>query len=136
MTPSRMEITPQLLSRLSEALDEITRALAAAHEADVADALNRVDPGLAAEVISALPFEFAVRVLEHPELEQRHDVLRHFPTDNGVAFIRAMSPRRLEVSLGAGYPFRGQHNSQDAARYAVARGRAGERRSTRPGPRA
>ena len=66
-----MEITRELLRRLSEAPSEIVPALAAAHEADVAEALNQVDPALAAKVIPALPFDFGVRVLEHPEFELR-----------------------------------------------------------------
>lgn len=45
----------------------MARALATAHEADVAEALNRVDPAAAAQVLSAFAFEFAGRVLEHPE---------------------------------------------------------------------
>ena len=80
-----MEITRELLSRLSEAPSEIVPALAAAHEADVAEALNQVDPALAAKVIPALPFDFGVRVLEHPEFEQRHEVFRHVYF--GVAYL-------------------------------------------------
>ena len=92
MTPSRTEVTPDLLRRLHGAPAEIATALATAHEADVAEALSGVEPATAAELLSALPFEFAVRVVEHPELERRHDVFRHFTTDTGVAFIRAMAP--------------------------------------------
>jgi len=92
MTPSRTEVTPDLLRRLHGAPAEIASALATAHEADVAEALSGVEPATAAELLSALPFEFAVRVLEHPELERRHEVFRHFTTDTGVAFIRAMAP--------------------------------------------
>ena len=95
MPTSKMETTPELLKRLSEdPPEEIAAALATAHEADVAEALNQIDPGRAAQVIRASPFEFAVRVLEHPELENRHELFRHFPTDIGVAFIQAMSPDR------------------------------------------
>lgn len=92
MTPSRTDMTPQLPPRLPEAPAEIARALAAAHEADVAEALSRVDPAAAAEVLSAFPFDFVVRVLEHPEFERRHEAFRHFATGMGVTFIRAMSP--------------------------------------------
>ena len=92
MTPSRTEVTPDLLRRLLGTPAEIAPALATAHEADVAEALSGVEPGTAAELLSALPFEFAVRVLEHPELERRHEVFRYFATDKGVAFIRAMAP--------------------------------------------
>lgn len=45
----------------------------------------RVDPALAAKVIPALPFDFGVRVLEHPEFEQRPEVFRHFYF--GVAYL-------------------------------------------------
>jgi magnesium transporter len=92
MTPSRSEMTPQLLRSLPGAPAEMARALATAHEADVAEALSQVAPAVAAEVLSAFPFEFAVRVLEHPEFERRHEIFRHFATDKGVAFIRAMAP--------------------------------------------
>jgi magnesium transporter len=92
MTPSRTEVTPELLRRLRGAPAEIALALVAAHEADVAEALTRIEPAAAAEALSALPFEFAVRVLDHPEFERRHEVFRHFATDKGVAFIRAMAP--------------------------------------------
>ena len=92
MTGSRTDITPPLLPRLTGAPAEIAQALATTHEADVAEALSGMEPGAAAKVLSALPFEFAVRVLEHPEFEQRHEVFRHFATDTGVAFIRAMAP--------------------------------------------
>lgn len=85
-------MTPQLLRNLPGAPAEMARALVTAHEADVAEALNRVDPAAAAEVLSAFPFEFAVRVVEHPEFERRDEVFPHLPTDKGVAFIRAISP--------------------------------------------
>ena len=65
MTPSRTDMAPQLPPRLPEAPAELARALAAAHKADVAEALSRVDPAAAAEVLSAFPLDFAVRVLEH-----------------------------------------------------------------------
>ena len=92
MGEPRTEIEPEILSRLSEGSPDVARALTAAHEADVAEALNRLDPSPAAQVVSALPFEFAVRVLEQPEFERRSDLFCQFATDTGVRFIRAMSP--------------------------------------------
>jgi magnesium transporter len=92
MISPRTDITPDLLRRLRGSPTEIAGALATAHEADIAEALSGLEPGAAAELVSALPFEFAVRVLEHPELERRHEVFRSFATDKGVAFIRAMAP--------------------------------------------
>ena len=55
MTPSRTDMTLQLPPRLPEAQAEIARALAAAHKADVAEAMSRMDPAAAAEVLSAFP---------------------------------------------------------------------------------
>src|SRR4029434_8897840 len=92
MTPSRTDMTLQLPPRLPEAQAEIARALAAAHEADVAEALSQMDPAAAAEVFSAFPFDFPVRVLEQTEFERRHEAFHHFATDTGVTFILAMSP--------------------------------------------
>lgn len=71
MASSRMEITltPELLSRPFEAPAEIAPALPAAHGADVAEAVNRLDQEPAAQVISALPFEFAVRVVGEPRAD-------------------------------------------------------------------
>ena len=67
MARSRMEITPELLSRPFEASAEIAPALTVAHGADVAEAVNRLDQEPAVQVISvisALPFGFALRVVD------------------------------------------------------------------------
>jgi hypothetical protein len=61
-------MTLQLPPRLPEAQAEIARALAAAHKADVAEAMSRMDPAAAAEVLSA--FRAAPRSLS--SLRDRH----------------------------------------------------------------
>jgi magnesium transporter len=95
MPISRIEISPEQRRRLSEgAPEEVAAALATSHEADIAEALNRIDPGRAAQIIRAFPFQLGVRVLEHPELERRYELFQHFPTSDGVAFVQAMSPDR------------------------------------------
>src|SRR5947208_539150 len=89
---TRIDLEPEVLRSLSAGSPEAARKLTTTHEADVAEVLNRFDPEAAAQVVSALPFDFAVRVLEQPEFERRAELFRHFASDTGVGFIRAMSP--------------------------------------------
>jgi Mg/Co/Ni transporter MgtE len=44
----------------------LAQTLERVHDADVADALNAIDPHAAARVLAALPFELAVRALNQP----------------------------------------------------------------------
>lgn len=69
----------------------VARTLEHAHDADIAEALNAVDPGAAARVLAALPFELAVRTLNQPELDHRGRLFEHLPTDKAVALVAAMS---------------------------------------------
>src|SRR2546426_1012549 len=43
----------------------VARTLGSAHDADIAEALNAIEPGAAARVLAALPFDQAVRTLNH-----------------------------------------------------------------------
>lgn len=69
----------------------VARRLETAHDADIAEALNAIDPGAAARVLAALPFEQAVRTLNQPELDHRERLFEHLPTDKAVALVAAMS---------------------------------------------
>jgi magnesium transporter len=66
--------------------------LMTAHAADVAEWLNALDPARAAELLSELPLEHAVRVIEQPEFEQRARLFRHLHTPAAVDIFKAMSP--------------------------------------------
>jgi magnesium transporter len=66
-------------------------ALEGAHDADVAAALNAIDPPAAARVLGALPFDLAVRALNQPELDRRAQVFAHLPIDRAAALVAAMS---------------------------------------------
>jgi magnesium transporter len=60
--------------------------------ADLAEALHTLTPDEATAVICALPFDVAVGVLDHPELEgHRAAVAERMPTDVAVRLISAMS---------------------------------------------
>src|SRR3989475_11417216 len=86
--------------RQLEARDAATVAhtLERAHDADVAEALNVIDPPAAARVLAALPFDLAVRALNQPELDRRARLFEHLPIERAVALMGAMSAdQRAEV---------------------------------------
>ena len=78
-------------------------ALTDSHDPDVAEAVNSLDPGSAARVLTALPFAFAVRVLDQPEFDHRAKVFEHLPPATAVAMINAMSADR-QVELFRALP--------------------------------
>jgi magnesium transporter len=69
----------------------LARTLEHVHDADIADALNGIDPPAAARVLAALPFDLAVRALNQPELDHRAKLFEHLPTEKAVALMGAMS---------------------------------------------
>src|SRR5256884_9030660 len=69
----------------------VARSLGSAHDADIAEALNAIEPGAAARVLAALPFDQAVRTLNQPELDRPARLFEHLPTDKAVALEAAMS---------------------------------------------
>ena len=75
----------------SQEASRVALALEVAHDADVAAALNAIDPPAAARVLAALPFDLAVRALNQPELDRRAQLFEYLPTDRGAALIAAMS---------------------------------------------
>jgi magnesium transporter len=76
----------------------LAQTLERVHDADVADALNAIDPHAAARVLAALPFELAVRALNQPELDHRAHLFEHLPVEKAVALLEAMSAdQRAEV---------------------------------------
>ena len=79
--------------RQLEARDAATVAhtLERAHDADVAEALNVIDPPAAARVLAALPFDLAVRALNQPELDRRARLFEHLSTDKAATLLGAMS---------------------------------------------
>jgi magnesium transporter len=69
----------------------LARTLERVHDADIADALNAIDPPAAARVLAALPFDLAVRALNQPELDRRAKLFEHLPIAKAVALMGAMS---------------------------------------------
>ena len=87
-------------TRTAESLEELLRrgpqalaeAIATARAEDVAEILNRLEPSRAAELVVAMPFEFAVKVLEHPEFERRDVVVQQLNPELAAHFIEALAP--------------------------------------------
>jgi magnesium transporter len=69
----------------------LAQTLERVHDADVADALNAIEPHAAARVLAALPFDLAVRALNQPELDHRAHLFEHLPITKAVALMEAMS---------------------------------------------
>jgi magnesium transporter len=59
--------------------------------ADVAEALNQLPVEAAARVVSALPFELAVQLLDEPELGRRGDIFELLDARRAVPLIEALS---------------------------------------------
>jgi magnesium transporter len=88
---------------------QVAQTLEAAHDADVAEALNAIDHAAAARVLAALPFDLAVRAVNQPELDHRAHLFEHLPTDKAVALMTAMSAdQRAEVFRGLSDRARGR----------------------------
>ena len=87
---------------------QLAQSLERVHDADVADALNAIEPHAAARVLAALPFDLAVRAVNQPELDHRAHLFEHLPIEKAVALMRAMSAdqradvfRELPQRIGA-----------------------------------
>src|SRR5712692_4847936 len=70
---------------------QVARTLENAHDADIAETLNAIDPGAAARVLAALPFELAVVTVYQTKIDNRARLFEHVPTEKAVALVAAMS---------------------------------------------
>jgi Mg/Co/Ni transporter MgtE len=92
---------------------DVARALRTAHEADIADWLNPLDPGPAAELLAALPLEAAVRIIEQPEFDRRSQLFRHLDTATAVAYFKAISPDQQADLVRELHARQGRTNERD-----------------------
>ena len=91
-TPSRgRPVSGDLLYLLHGDPAELAETLAAIRAADVAEALNQLDPDPAARVLASLPFDLAVQVLDEPELEQKVELFSRLDAATATPLIDAMS---------------------------------------------
>jgi magnesium transporter len=86
-----MTATPELLYLLSGDPVEFAQVVAGFRAPDIAEALRDLAPVAAARVVSALPFDLAVQVLDDPDLEQRVGIIQAMPVEGAGPLIEAMS---------------------------------------------
>ncbi|MEP6693006.1 MAG: CBS domain-containing protein, partial [Gemmatimonadaceae bacterium] len=83
--------TPELLYLLHGDPSDLAEMLSTMRAADVADAINRLDPPAAAKVLAALPFDLAGQVLDQPELEDKAKIFGALVPAAAAPLIEAMS---------------------------------------------
>ncbi len=70
---------------------ELARVVAPLRAADVAVLLNELQPARAARVIANLPFDFAVDVMDEPELDRRQAIVQAMDRGVAGALVTAMA---------------------------------------------
>ena len=86
-----MTTTPELLYLLSGDPAEFAEVVAGMQAADVVEALRDLTPAASARVIAALPFDFAVQVLDDPGLPDRVSIVRALDVGTAGVLLDAMS---------------------------------------------
>ncbi|HEY8256118.1 MAG TPA: magnesium transporter [Gemmatimonadales bacterium] len=83
--------SPELLYLLAGDEEDLLAACENLRPADVAEALNQLPVEAAARVVSALPFDLAVQLLDEPELDRRGDIFELLDERRAVPLIEALS---------------------------------------------
>jgi magnesium transporter len=83
--------SPELLYLLAGDEEDLLAACENLRPADVAEALNELPVEAAARVVSALPFDLAVQLLDEPELDRRGDIFERLDERRAVPLIEALS---------------------------------------------
>lgn len=83
--------SPELLYLLAGDEEDLLAACENLRPADVAEALNQLPVKAAARVVSALPFDLAVQLLDEPELDRRGDIFELLEERRAVPLIEALS---------------------------------------------
>jgi magnesium transporter len=86
-----MTAPPELLYLLAGDAADLAQTLSTMRSADVADALNQLEPKAAATVLCALPFDLIVRVFDEPELESRAVLFKGLDAKRAAPVIEAMA---------------------------------------------
>jgi magnesium transporter len=83
---------PELLYLLAGDEEDLLAACQDLRPADVAEALNQLPVGAAARVVTALPFNLAVQLLNEPELGRRGDIFELLDEKRAIPLVEAISP--------------------------------------------
>ena len=82
--------SPELLYLLAGDEEDLLAACENLRPADVAEALNQLPVEAAARVVSALPFDLAVQLLDEPELDRRGDIFELLDERRAIPLIEAL----------------------------------------------
>lgn len=77
----------------------LAASLVPRHVADIVEVLNEQSPHIVSRVLTLLPFDLAVEVLDHPKLEASGALMQGLPVDEILAFLPAMSADRATELL-------------------------------------
>ncbi len=83
--------SPELLYLLAGDAEDLLAACENLRPADVAEALNQLPVEAAARVVTALPFNLAVQLLDEPELDRRGEIFERLDEQTAVPLIEAIS---------------------------------------------
>lgn len=72
----------------------LAAALIPQHVADIVEVLNEQPPETVSRLLAHLPFDLAVEVLDHPELEASAALMQALPIEQAQTFLPAMSADR------------------------------------------
>lgn len=86
-----MTAPPELLYLLAGDSAELAQTLSKMRPADVAAALNDLEPAAAGRVLCALPFDLIVQVFDEPELERRAALFIKLEAERAAPVIEAMA---------------------------------------------
>ena len=90
--------TPELLYLLAGDEEDLLAACENLRPADVAEALNKLPVEAAARVVSALPFDLAVQLLDEPELDRRGDIFELLDERRAIPLVEALaSDQQVEL---------------------------------------
>jgi magnesium transporter len=84
--------SPELLYLLAGDEEDLLAACQDLRPADVAEALNQLPVEAAARVVTALPFDLAVQLLNEPELDRRGDIFELLDEQRAIPLVEAISP--------------------------------------------
>src|SRR5436305_12567333 len=97
-----------LSSSLSDAT-ALSANLANEYVADVVEALNGMEPGLATAVLAAMPIERAAHILGQPGFDQPQRLVERLPIGRAAAILSAMlADRRADIVRRLSEPLRAQ----------------------------
>src|ERR1700757_2751359 len=85
----------------------IAAEMAIQHVADVVEALNALNPELAASVLESMPIDRVTDIFEQPGFDKPRELIERLPLDRAATIVAAMSAdRRADIFRRLSEPVR------------------------------